>query len=96
MYRTRKRFSAGEAKQLLELRDMQENIQARLPELEKRKVDIADKIRQGYQREGLCVKVDKKVNPGVVIKVGSDIFRVQEEMSGPKVFLFTQGRIKVL
>lgn len=95
-YRTRKRFSAGEAKVLLELRDMQENLQARLPELEKRKVDIVDRIRQGYQREGLCVKVEKKVNPGVVIKVGSDIFRVQEEMSGPKVFLFQQGRIKVL
>lgn len=96
VYRTRKRFSAIEAKQMLELRDMQDNLQARLPELEKRKLDIVDQIRRGYQREGLLVKVEKKVNPGVVIKVGSDIFRVQEEMSGPKVFLYQQGRIKVL
>ncbi len=96
VYRTRKRFSASEAKLMLELRDMQDKIQARLPELEKRKLDIVEQIRQGYQRNGLCVKIEKKVNPGVVIKVGSDIFRVQEEMTGPKTFLFTQGRIKVL
>jgi uncharacterized protein (DUF342 family) len=96
LYRTRKRFSASEAKLMLELRDMQEKIQARLPEMEKRKVEIIEQIRQNYQLPGLCVKVEKKVNPGVVIRVGSDVFRVQEEMSGPKVFMFTQGRIKVL
>ncbi|MEO6095311.1 MAG: FapA family protein [Fibrobacteria bacterium] len=96
VYRTRKRFSASEAKLMLDLRDMQEKIQARLPEMEKRKLDIAEQIRQGYQQQGLCVKVEKKVNPGVVIRVGSDVFRVQEEMSGPKVFLFQAGRIKVL
>ena len=95
IYRARKRFSASEAKLILELRDMQDKIQARLPELEKRKLDIADQIRQGYQQQGLCVKVEKKVNPGVVIRVGSDVFRVQEEMTGPKVFLFQAGRIKV-
>jgi uncharacterized protein (DUF342 family) len=96
IYRTRKRFSASEAKVMLELRDMQEKIQARLPEMEKRKLAIAEQIRQGYQQQGLCVKVEKKVNPGVVIRVGSDVFRVQEEMSGPKVFLFQAGRIKVV
>ena len=95
-YRTRKRFSSSEAKMMLELRDMQEKIQSRLPELEKRKVDIIEQIKAGYERDGLCVKVEKKVNPGVVIKVGPEIFRVQEEMSGPKLFLFKEGRIKVL
>ncbi len=95
-YRTRKRFTSGEAKMMLELRDMQEKIQARLPELEKRKQDIIEQIKAGYEREGLCVKVEKKVNPGVVIKVGPEVFRVQEEMSGPKLFLFKEGRIKVL
>ncbi|MDB5048563.1 MAG: putative polymerase with domain, hydrolase domain and Zn ribbon [Fibrobacteres bacterium] len=96
VYRTRKRFTSSEAKLMLELRDMQEKIQIRLPELEKRKLDIVERIRQGYLREGLCVKVEKKVNPGVVIKVGPEVFRVQEEMSGPKVFLYQNGRIKVL
>nr|MDQ3003601.1 hypothetical protein [Fibrobacterota bacterium] len=60
------------------------------------RLDIIEQIRQGYQRQGLSVKVEKKVNPGVVIKVGSEIFRVQEEMIGPKVFLLQQGRIKVI
>jgi uncharacterized protein len=96
VYRTRKRFTSSEAKLMLELRDMQEKIQIHLPELEKRRLDILEQIRQGYQREGLCVKVEKKVNPGVVIKVGPEIFRVQEEMIGPKVFLLQQGRIKVI
>jgi uncharacterized protein (DUF342 family) len=95
-YRTRKRFSSAEAKLMLELRDMQEKIQARLPELEKRKQSIVEQIRQGYARDGICVKVEKKVNPGVVIKVGNEVFRVQEEMAGPKVFLFKEGRIKVI
>ena len=40
--------------------------------------------------------VTKKVNPGVVIKVGSECLRIQEEMSGPKVFLYQLGRIKVV
>lgn len=96
VYRTRKRFTSTEAQLMLELRDMQEKIQFHLPDLEKRRLDIIEQIRQGYQRQGLCVKVEKKVNPGVVIKVGPEIFRVQEEMIGPKVFLLQQGRIKVI
>ncbi|MDB5106035.1 MAG: putative polymerase with domain, hydrolase domain and Zn ribbon [Fibrobacteres bacterium] len=96
VYRTRKRFTSTEAKLMLELRDMQDKIQAHLPGLEKRRVDIIEQIRQGYLREGLSVKVEKKVNPGVVIKVGPEVFRVQEEMSGPKLFLYQLGRIKVL
>jgi len=64
--------------------------------LEKRKQGILEQIRLGYAREGICVKVDKKVNPGVVIKVGPEVFRVQEEMAGPKIFLFKEGRIKIL
>jgi uncharacterized protein len=95
-YRIRKRFTSAEAKLMLELRDMQEKIQARLPELEKRKQGVIEQMRQGYAREGICVKVEKKVNPGVVIKVGPEIFRVQEEMAGPKIFLFKEGRIKIL
>ena len=95
-YHARKRFTSAEAKLMLELRDMQEKIQSRLPELEKRRQGILEQIRQGYGREGICVKVDKKVNPGVVIKVGPEVFRVQEEMAGPKIFLFKEGRIKVL
>jgi uncharacterized protein (DUF342 family) len=95
-YRIRKRFSSSEAKLMLELRDMQEKIQARLPELEKRKQSVIEQIKAGYERDGICVKVEKKVNPGVVIKVGPEVFRVQEEMSGPKIFLFKEGRIKVL
>jgi uncharacterized protein len=95
-YRLRKRFTAAEAKMMLELRDMQDKIQIRLPELEKRKLDIVEKIRQGYLVAGLCVKVEKKVNPGVVIKVGPEVLRVQEEMTGPKTFLYQNGRIKVL
>ena len=94
-YRTRKRFTSADAKLLLELRDMQEKIQARLPELEKRKLAVAEQVRQGYGRAGICVKVEKKVHPGVVIKVGPEILRVQEEMSGPKLFLFKDGRIKI-
>lgn len=95
-YRQRKRLSSAEAKLMLELRDMQEKIQARLPELEKRKQDVVERIRQGYLVPGICVKVEKKVNPGVVIKVGPEVFRVQEEMAGPKIFLFKEGRIKIL
>jgi len=96
VYRTRKRFTSTEAKLMLELRDMQDKIRGHLPELEKRKQGILEQIRQGYGRDGICVKVGKKVNPGVVIKVGSEVFRVQEEMAGPKIFLFKEGRIKVL
>ena len=95
-YRIRKRFSSAEAKMMLELRDMQEKIQARLPELEARKQSVIEQIKAGYEREGISVKVEKKVNPGVVIKVGPEVFRVQEEMSGPKLFLYKEGRIKVL
>ncbi|MEO7425421.1 MAG: FapA family protein [Fibrobacteria bacterium] len=95
-YRLRKRLTAAEAKLMLELRNMQDKIQTSLPELEKRKLDIAEKIRQGYLVAGLCVKVEKKVNPGVIIKVGPEILRVQEEMNGPKTFLYQNGRIKVL
>jgi uncharacterized protein (DUF342 family) len=95
-YRTRKRFTAAEAQLMLELRDMQEKIQANLPELERRKLEIQEKIRQGYLREGIRVRVEKKVNPGVVIKVGPECLRIQEEISGPKVFLYHLGRIKVI
>jgi uncharacterized protein (DUF342 family) len=95
-YRTRKRFTAAEAQTMLELRDMQEKIQANLPELERRKLDIVERIRQGYQREGIRVRVEKKVNPGVVIKVGPECLRIQEEISGPKVFLYQLGRIKII
>lgn len=94
-YRARKRFTSGEARLLLELRDAQEKIQARLPELEKRKAGIVDQIRKGYLREGIRVRVEKRVFPGTVIKVGSELLRIQEELSGPKVFAYKQGRIKV-
>lgn len=95
-YRSRKRFTAAEAKLMLELRDMQEKIQARLPEMEKRKQSVVEQIRRGYDRQGICVKVEKKVHPGVVIKIGSEVFRVQEEMAGPKIFLYKEGRIRIL
>lgn len=95
-FRSRKRLGSAEARLMLELRDMQEKIQARLPELEKRKLEVVEKIRRGYARAGICVKVEKKVHPGVVIKMGPEAFRVQEEMAGPKVFLFKEGRIRVL
>ena len=96
VYRTRKRFTSNEAKLMLELRDMQEKIQTWLPELEKRKVDTLEQIRLGYQREGICLHVEKKVHPGVVIKMGSEVLRIQEEMTGPKVFAYSDGRIKVI
>lgn len=95
-YRIRKRFTSSEAKLMLELRDMHEKIQVRLPELEKRKMDIADQIRKGYLRDTIRVRVEKKVNPGVVIKVGTEVVRIQEEVSGPKVFAYKLGRIKVI
>ena len=95
IYRSRKRFTSAEAKLMLELRDTQEKILIRLPELEKRKLDIIEQIRQDYQREGICVKVEKRVNPGVIIKVGSELLRIQEELAGPRLFLYQQGRIKV-
>ncbi len=96
VYRTRKRFTSTEAKMMLELRDMQDKIQIGLPELEKRKLDINDKIRVGYQREGIRIRIEKRVNPGVVIKIGSECMRIQEEMMGPKIFAYHQGRIKVI
>src|SRR5690606_17417964 len=92
-YRARKRFTAAEAKTLLALREVQEKISAHLPELERRKADITGKIRLGYQRGGICVRVERKVNPGVVVKIGSEVLRIQEEMAGPKVFQYLQGRI---
>jgi uncharacterized protein (DUF342 family) len=95
-YRVRKRFTSAEAKLMLELRDMQEKIQARLPAMEKRKADILEQIRKGYLREGIRVRVEKKVNPGVIIRIGSESVRIQEEMAGPKVFAYKQGRIKVI
>ena len=81
---------------MLELRDMQEKIQARLPELEKKKADIAERIRAGYLKDNIRVRVEKKVKPGVVIKIGSEVVRIQEELSGPKVFAYKLGRIKVI
>jgi uncharacterized protein len=95
-YRTRKRFTSSEAKMMLELRDMQEKIQASLPDLENRKKDILEQIRVGYLREGIRIRVEKKVNPGVVIKVGGECMRIQEEVPGPRVFMYTAGRIKVI
>ncbi len=95
-YRIRKRFSSAEAKLMLELRDMQEKVQARLPDLEKRKSEILDRIRKGYLTNGIRIRVEKRVNPGVVIKIGSEVLRIQEEMSGPKLFAYQMGRIKVL
>lgn len=95
-YRVRKRFTSQEARMMLELRDMQEKIQSKLPELEKRRAEIADQIRQGYLKDNIRVRVEKKVNPGVIIKVGSEVVRIQEETSGPKVFAYRLGRIKVI
>jgi hypothetical protein len=95
-YRIRKRFTSAEAKLMLELRDVQEKIQARLPELERRKADIVEQIRKGYLKDDIRVRVEKKVNPGVVIRIGSEVVRVQEEISGPKVFAYKLGRIKVI
>jgi uncharacterized protein (DUF342 family) len=94
-YRAKKRFTSGEARLLLELRDVQEKIQVRLPELERRKAEIAEQIRKGYLGDGIRVRVEKRVFPGTVIKVGSELLRIQEEMAGPKVFAYKQGRIKV-
>jgi uncharacterized protein (DUF342 family) len=95
-YKTRKRFTSAEARMMLEMRDMQEKISARLPELEKRKGDILEQIRKGYLKDNIRVRVEKKVNPGVVIKIGSELVRIQEEVSGPKIFAYKLGRIKVL
>ncbi len=95
IYRTRKRFSSSEAKILLQLRDVQEQVMARLPELEKRKVAIQEQIRLGYLREGIRLRVEKRVNAGVIIKVGAECQRIQESVPGPRVFLYQQGRIKV-
>lgn len=95
-YRTRKRFTSQEARMMLELRDMQEKIQARLPDLERKKNEILEQIRKGYLKDNIRVRVEKKVNPGVVIKIGSEVVRVQEELSGPKVFAYKLGRIKVI
>lgn len=95
-YRTRKRFTSQEARLMLELRDMQEKIQARIPDMERKKNDIMDQIRKGYLKDNIRVRVEKKVNPGVVIKVGTEIVRIQEEVSGPKVFAYKLGRIKVI
>jgi uncharacterized protein (DUF342 family) len=95
-YRVRKRFTSAEAKLMLELRDMQEKIQVRLPAMEKRKADLLEQIRKGCLKEGIFIRVEKKVNPGVIIRMGSESLRIQEEMSGPKVFAYKLGRIKVL
>lgn len=95
-YRVRKRFTSMEARILLELRDMQEKIQARLPELERRKLEIAGSIRLGYQSQGILVRVEKKINPGVIIKIGAEVLRIQEVMAGPKTFAYLNGRIKTL
>lgn len=95
-YKIRKRFTSTEARTMLEMRDMQEKIAARLPELEKRKNDIVEQIRKGYLKDNIRVRVEKKVNPGVVIRIGSELVRIQEEVSGPKIFAYKLGRIKVL
>jgi uncharacterized protein (DUF342 family) len=95
-YRTRKRFTSQEARLMLELRDMQEKIQSRIPEMERKRSDIVERIRKGYLRDDIRVRVEKKVNPGVVIKVGTEVVRIQEEVSGPKVFAYKLGRIKVV
>jgi uncharacterized protein len=96
IYRDRKRFSASEAKMMLDLRDMQERIQAGLPELEKRKQKIILQIREGYKREGMFIRVEKKVHPGVVIKIGNELMRIQEALTGPKIFAYRNGRIQVV
>lgn len=94
-YRLRKRFTSEEAKLLLDLRDMQERIQARLPDLERKKAGILEQIRKGYLKDNIRVQVEKKVNPGVVIRMGSEVLRIQEELAGPRVFAYSPGRIKV-
>ena len=68
-------------------------IAAVLPGLEARKGEIAERIRQGYLRKGIELKVEGKIHPGVLIKVENQSLRISEEVSGPRYLTYYDERI---
>jgi uncharacterized protein (DUF342 family) len=50
---------------------------------------------QSYDPDAATVTVHRKVFPGVVIKIGREIFLVDEPMTGPKTFFAKNGVIQV-
>ena len=99
-----KRKKLDERGQLLEhqldhtvgVMDIQDDLIASLPDSLTIDVSLPATVHDTPEDELAVAIVEVPVNPGVVIKVGPEVFRVQEEMAGPKLFLFKEGRIKVV
>ncbi len=92
--KTRKLIPSA-ARTLLELRRKCETIATTLPQLEMRKNAVIDRIRQGYYRKGIELKIESRVYPGAVIRVGSQVLRVSEETSGPRHMSYFDNQIHV-
>jgi uncharacterized protein (DUF342 family) len=90
--KTRK-LPAEDARQLLDLRGKTAAIEAALPTLEARKAELIERIRAGYSRKGIELKVEGRIYPGVVIKMENQSLRIPQEVAGPRLFTYFNNAI---
>jgi uncharacterized protein (DUF342 family) len=94
-YRLTQRMVPELAREMMTIRQALEKLDQALPILNSRRTLLAESLRKGFQRMGLTVRIEKKAFAGVTVKMGAEQIRLNENLPGPRRFVFTDGRIKV-
>ena len=77
---------------MFELEGNRAKVEAKIHALRKRYSDLESKANNP---EAATVVVHRKVFPGVVIKIGKEMFLVDEPMVGPKTFYAKDGAVQI-
>ncbi len=94
LFKEQKKLSAEETKILLEMREASGEIEQTIPMLEEKKIKLLESIQNNYLRPELRIRVERKIFPGVTLKIGTSTLRIDEPVIGPKIFMLKEGHIK--
>ncbi len=75
---------------MFEMEGMRAKVDAKIKQLRER---FSTLERQSSQPESATITVHRKAFPGVVVKIGKELFLVDEVISGPKTFYSKDGAI---
>lgn len=82
----------GAVEMLFEMERMKAKVQAKLVRLRERYSELEGR---GSDTRGATVVIRRRAFPGTVIKIGDDVFRVEQVLEGPKSFRVRQGLIEM-
>lgn len=92
---TQARMDAGTARELVAVRQALEKIAQALPILQGRRANLTEALRKGLARPGLQLRVEKQAYAGMTLRIGTEQVRLNENLAGPRRFVYDEGRIKI-